>query len=310
MATTVEEWQVRAWARSVHHLAQQENNKLMGTTREENAAPGVQIGFARMGPMRGERGRRPRFAPTPEASSDETRRIALPTPWQFGKKIDQWDQLETFHNLRSEYTRGASGDMNRFRDEVIIGQDVGGTFATVEGGALGIARESEFTMTPVALPASQIIGGAGAVINRGACSEIMRKFKKADWSPGIHGPITFVYDPDFIVSIHADPTMTSMDYVSIRTLEEGGNPPGFMGFQNWVWSNLLPKEGNLVRCVAYAEMGVGLGRWRDNRTRFAERADESFVGQLYMEQSFGAVRIDDKLVVALDVDVTALPTVP
>jgi hypothetical protein len=307
MATQVEQWQVRTWSRNVTHLAQQTVNKLMGTTEEESAAPGIQIAFSRIGPMRGERGRPTRFRPTPEAASEETRRIALPNEWAFGKKVDQWDQLETFHELRSNYTRAAAADRNRFRDELIIGVDVDGTFANVLGGALGIGREDESLMTSVTLPAAQILGGAGVVINRAAASAIMAKFKEADYDPAMHGPITFVYDPRFIQTIHADPTMSSQDFVSARVLETGGSPEGFMGFSRWVWSNLLPKAGDLVRCVAYAQSGVGLGVWQNERSRFAERADLSFVGQLYMEQSLGAVRIDDKLVVALDVDTTAIP---
>ena len=82
----------------------------------------------------------------------------------------------------------------------------------------------------------------------------------------------------------------------------------FMGFQ-WKPSTLLPvSTGNIRSNVAYAKQGVGCGSNPGvNKSRMDERTDLSYAAQIFLEEQWDFVRIDDGLVVVLEIDTTAIP---
>lgn len=307
MAEPIQEWKIDSWARNVHHIAQQMTAKLMGTTLEESAAPGKRIGFDRLAPMRGERGRPSRFAPTPNIASDETRRWANPVPWRFGKMVDNWDKLEMLHTPESEYAIAGGADLNRFRDELILGVYASYTaFTDLIGGVLGVAAQGEETLTSVAYDTTnQLIAVGSTGLTKIKILQALTILGNNDYDAAIHGPLTFVYSPKSMEYLHSDTTLTSMEHVGVAALRANRPAPGLLGIDNWIPSTRLPKVTNTRRCALYAKNGVGLGRWLDEKRRMTERDDLSYTPQVYMESSFGAVRIDDKLVVAIDIDESA-----
>jgi capsid protein len=303
----LDEWKIDSWARNVHHTAQQMTMKLMGTTREESAAPGKRIGFDRLAPMRGERGRPSRYAPTPNVASDETRRWANPIPWRFGKLVDNWDKLETLHTPESEYAIAGGADLNRFCDELILGTVFPYTAMTdLVGGVLGTAQQGEDTLTTVAYDTSnQLVAVGSTGLTKIKILAALTIFGNADYDPAIHGPLTCVYSPKAMEYLSSDTTLTSWEFTGVAGLRENKPAPGLLGIDRWVQSTRLPKVSNTRRCVIYAKNGVGLGKWLDEKRRLTERDDLSYTPQVYMESSWGAVRIDDKLVVAIDIDESA-----
>lgn len=87
-----------------------------------------------------------------------------------------------------------------------------------------------------------------------------------------------------------------------------GRPaPGLMGFDMWIPHTGLPKEGNIRRNVAYAMEAVGMGMWLSEFVSLDRRTDLSLTPQIYMSSEMGAVRVDDSLVYAIDIDETATP---
>lgn len=309
MAVAIDEWKIDAYARNVHHLAQQMQFKLDGTVRSETAAPGKRIGFDRVAAMRGERGRPARYAPTPNVASVETRRWANPVMWRFGKLIDNWDKLETLHMPENEYAIAGAADRARFLDEIILGTYEGQSptaFTALIGGALGTAQEGEDTLITVAFDTTnQLIVDGGQGLTKAKLFDALTIFGNADYDPGVHGPLTMVYSPKAMETLHNDTTLTSTDFVGVAALRQHKPVPGLLGIDNWVQSTRLPKVGNIRRCVLYARMGVGKGVWLDEKRRLTEESTLSYTPQLYMESSCGAVRVDDKLVVAIDIDETA-----
>jgi hypothetical protein len=303
----IDEWKIDAYARNVHHIAQQMTSKLQGTTREESAAPGKRIGFDRLAAMRGERGRPSRFAPTPNIASDETRRWANPVPWRFGKLVDNWDKLETLHMPESEYAKAGGADLNRFRDELILGTVFSYTaFTDLIGGILGTAPQGEDTLTTVAYDTTnQLVAVGSTGLTKAKILTALTLLGDADYDAAIHGPLTMVYSPKAMAYLHSDTTLTSAEHVGVAALRENRPAPGLLGIDNWIPSTRLPKVTNTRRCVLYAREGIGLARWLDEKRRLTERDDLSYTPQVYMEASYGAVRIDDKLVVAIDIDESA-----
>jgi hypothetical protein len=94
--------------------------------------------------------------------------------------------------------------------------------------------------------------------------------------------------------------------MAMQPLMEGKPLNNFMGFR-WVPNTLLPNVSNIRSCIAFAKMGIGMGRNPlARRERYDERRDLSYAPQLYMEDQFDFVRIDDKLVVEVQVDTTTI----
>lgn len=303
----IDEWKISAYADNVHHIAQQMSFKLAGTVREESAAPGKRIGFDRLAAMRGERGRPSRFAPTPNIASDETRRWANPVPWRFGKLVDNWDKLEQIHMPESEYAKAGGADLNRFKDEIILGvQGTYTAFTDLVGGALGTAQEGEDTLVTVVYDTTnQLVVDGAAGLTKNKILQALTILGNNDYDPAIHGPLTFVYSPKSMEYLHNDTTLTSAEHVGVAALRQNRPAPGLLGIDNWIPSTRLPKVGDIRRCALYAQGGIGLGRWLDEKRRLTERDDLSYTAQVYMESSYGCVRIDDSIVVAVDIDETA-----
>ena len=299
MALELPEWKVRAYAENVHHLAQQTDSTLMGTCRDE-ARNAERIGFDRLGAMEGVVPTS-RFAPTPNVAGDHTRRWVFPRPWRFGKLVDNLEKIQQIHDPRSEYAIAGAAAYNREYDRRLL------------AAAVGPASEGEETFTTVNLPVSQIIPHATTGLTRKKIMQARAKLDRVTNSDrSTYGPYIMVYDPDDISFLFDEGTSgqfwVSSDFMSAQALMEGKPLAYFMGFQ-WKPSTLLPvSTGNIRSNVAYAKQGVGCGSNPGvNKSRMDERTDLSYAAQIFLEEQWDFVRIDDGLVVVLEVDTTAVP---
>ena len=292
----VEDWQVRAYHANVHHLAQEMTNKLMGTTREQTANASM-IAFSDMNPSEGVEPTS-RFAPTPNTTPDRGRRWAFPANWVWNALEDQADAWETIHLATNEFAIAGAAAYNRIWNKRIV------------DAALGTAADgNEGALTLVVLPAGQKIANGSTGLTKAKMIEALAKLQEATGGDAdMFGPYTFVYGPLDLIFILTDITLTSDEHTGIHALMMGKQVPGLLGF-NWVMSGALPTVSTIRSAVAYARSGMGVGRNTSGRkVRQDERADLSYTEQVFMQDKFNAVRIDDKLIVQVDVDTTATPT--
>jgi Phage capsid protein len=296
MSTVVQEWQVRAWADNVHHLAQEMTQKLAGTTREETKVA-ERIGFDRLAPMEGETPSS-RFAPTPNVDSEESRRWVFPRPWRFGKLTDDLDKVRTLHMPENEYAIGGSSALNREKDKRLY------------TAARGSATQGEESITTVALPSAQKIAHGSTGLTKSKIIQTRtRLLTAAGGDLGPYGPVTFYYHPDDLLFLLSDQTLTNTEFVAFQNLMSGMAQPGLLGF-NWVCGTQhVTDSGNIRYDIAYCRMAMGMGRNRAMRKeRFDERSDKSYALQVFMEDHFDYVRVDDELVVEIACDTTATPS--
>lgn len=300
MALELPEWKVRAYAQNVHHLAQQSESTLMGTYRTESRNA-ERIGFDRLAAMDGVVPTT-RFAPTPNVAGDHTRRWVFPKPWRFGKLVDNLEKIQQIHDPRSEYAIAGAAALNREHDRRFI------------AAAVGPAAEGEETFLSVTLPASQTIVHATAGLTRAKILQARAKLDRAtNTDRSTFGPYYMLYDPDDILFLFGDrtngDTWISSDFMAAQALMEGKPLASFMGFQ-WRSSTLLPVNSSNIRTnIAYAKLGMGKGDNPGvNKSRMDERTDLSYAAQIFLEEQFDFVRIDDALVVGIEIDTTAQPT--
>ena len=299
MALELPEWKVRAYAQNVHHLAQQSDSTLMGLYREESRNA-ERIGFDRLGAMEGVTPTS-RFAPTPNVEGDHTRRWVFPRPWRFGKLVDNLEKIQQIHDPRSEYAIAAGAAYNREHERRLL------------TAALGSAMQGDDTITTVPLPAAQILVHGTTGLTR---QKIMRARALLDNATNADrttfGPYVMVYNSEDINYLF-EPVSTggiwiSSDFVSGQALMEGKPLANFMGFM-WKPSTLLPVNSSNIRTnVAYAKQGMGKGANPGvNKQRMDERTDLSYAAQIFLEEQWDFTRIDDQLVVGIEVDTTAVP---
>jgi len=296
MAGEIEEWRVRQWASNVHHLAGGMQNKLRGTTREE-VGPAERFGFDRLAPMRG---RRPtgRLEPIVHAVATHSRRWIFPTPYSFDAIVDSFAKQQQLHEPESEYTKAGAADYNHTVDQTII------------DAALGSASEGEQSLTTVGFDSGQIIaeGDTGLVLDKIVTARAMLGHQTNN-EMEVYGPYYFVYDPLDIRYLFAQTKITSSEFVSVKALMSGEMVQGFLGF-TWIASNQLPlgvTAANIRNSLAYAKAGLAFA---SNSGAKKERAGErnDLTGhplQVSLYDQFGACRVDEKLVIRVDIDTAA-----
>jgi hypothetical protein len=88
----------------------------------------------------------------------------------------------------------------------------------------------------------------------------------------------------------------SMDYQSKPVLENG-KISSLLGI-NFIHSERLPViNTDERRCPVWAKSGLYLGRWMDRKVSVSQRHDiQSEPYQLYVMETFGATRIEEKKV--------------
>jgi hypothetical protein len=295
MALELPEWQVRAYAENVHHLAQEMQEKVAGRTREE-ARAAERIGFDRLGAMEGEEPTS-RLAPTPNHQADHSRRWVFPKPWVFAHQTDDIEKLRQIHNPTHEYSIAGAAALNRVRTRRLI------------AALRGSAPEGEGTPTTVALPAAQKIAHATTRLTQ---PKVLQARAMLDAATGgerdMMGPYYILYTADDLRTLLKDPLVVSADYVTQKALMDGKPPAGYLGFE-WIQTSQLPVVAGTPTqrfTVAWAKMGAGYGRNTAGKYEdIGSRRDLSMAEQIFLRDMFDYVRIDDLLVVEIAVDTTA-----
>ena len=296
---TIEEWKVRAYAENVHKLAQGIKNKLRGTTREKNER-GKSIAFRRIAPMRG---RKPtvRLEPIVHAQADHSQRVLFPQPYTFDAIVDTFDQAEQIHNPNSEYAALGAADFNHEIDRRIVAAALG---SAVQGG-----EGSAYSSVPFDTANNQIVHGSVGLTKAKVLKARAMLAHRMNNEIELYGPLYFVYDPLDLEWLLSEVEITSADFTNARALQAGEMVQGYLGF-TWVAWNELPIATNIRSCIAYAKAGMGFGtNMGERKERMNERND--IVGhpmQVSIFDEFEAVRIDDNLVLEVQVDTTAVPT--
>lgn len=296
----LEGWQVRAYFENVHHKAQESRAKADGTTLVKTRRAKM-IGFPVMDIAEGETPTS-RFASTPNNTPGRTMRWAFPTPWRINLMEDDLDELEHFWEAGSEYVVSAAAAYNRTKMSRLITAARGNATETSEDSIGG----SSSTM---ALPDAQKIAHGSTGFTSGKIIHA-RSILEAGVGGDVEvmGPFFVTYHPDDIRFLLNESQFTSTDFVARQALMEGKPVQGFMGF-TWIPTGQVPSVSNVRYNIAWARAGMGCGQNQAGvKMRAGERADLSYAMQIFRQDKFDYVRIDDKMVVEIAIDETATPS--
>ncbi len=308
MAFYNEAWFIHQVSDNVTHLAQQRQSKTTNSTRRKDGVVGKTWPFNTLSSYDMEE-MDTRDADTTYLNPTQGKRRASLRDFGAAVLIDSFDDVKTLTSPESEFAYGLAYARNRKEDDLIIGID-GRTAAAAAGagtgGALGkaiVVNEGAETATSTDIPTAQQIVNGGTNLTMAKVRSAKEKFDTAD-AP--EEDRYFFTSPVGMRKLLEDNTVTSSDFNTIQALVEGRLPPDamWMGFK-WRMSTRLFKSGNIRQCIAYQKMGVGYATSPVKEIQVNEAPHKWNNPQAVAKLSGGAVRIDDNLVVQIDIDESA-----
>lgn len=238
-----------------------------------------------------------RHGDTPILGTPLDRRWVYPKDWEWGDMIDREDELRMFidSNLKSGYTTVGASALMRATDEEIV------------AAFFGPAKTGESGTTTKTFPSSQQVG----VQVGGASSDVglnVAKLKQAQEillsnevdveMEDVYIAITAKQNTDLLNEaqvINAD----FHSYGGRPVLSEKGLIKSFMGF-NFIHTQLLETDANNdFRVPVWVPSGMHLGTWNSLEARVYERGDKRMNTQVYLRQTVGATRVQEKKVVEI-----------
>lgn len=286
------------FANQVLLLAQQKTSKLQGAVMTgtghygEQASPCDQVGLIEA------QENTERFAPMPRTDAPTDRRWVLPRTWDINQNYDKNDLIRQITDPKSALAQAALAAMGRRKDLTIL------------DGMLNSNMTGKQGTTPVALPASQVVGvnfgGNASRFNVAKLREMKRILMANDVDVETEELFVAV-DADAHDAMLAEIQVTSKDY----NVKRDGTPvlkegliDRFLGF-NFIHTQRSvnfrgtdDQGGTSTPIAAWAKSGVYLGIWKDVNTRIDERTDlRGIPWQLYTDGTFGGTRLEEKKVV-------------
>lgn len=276
---------VQQYKSNVIITAQQKGSKLRSFVRDDGEVVGEKVYFDRIGATVAQR-RTERHGDTPQISTPHSRRAATMYDYEWADYVDSQDKLRMLSDMTSPYAVNGGYAIGRSFDDEIIAA-LGADAMTGKDGSVAVA-----------LPSSQKIAVAATGLT-------IAKLIKTKEILGLNE----VDDEQFFIALTAKQRtnllntteVTSADYAAVKALVRG-EVDTFMGFR-FVLINRLPLDASGDRLLyAWAKSGVGLHVPQDMKTRIGERADKSYLTQVYLCATVGAVRIEDEKVVEIACD--------
>jgi hypothetical protein len=284
---------VDAFRDNVRQLAQQKGSKLLNwcDSMSDEAETG---NWDRL--SAGEASAKDRLTATGNGTGRVwSRRMAIATPWKDDEVTEVEDPSMMIADPNSNIVTSLGYSMGRQKDRLII------TAAT--GGALNVVRDlpTDIVPTPVALPATQIVGDYLSPLSFDMVTEATQIFNTNDVP--MDEPKVAVVGPQQIRELMNLTEQTSSDYVQAQALQQNGIVPNWMGY-TWIMSNLLtaliPGTGK-KDLIFMTRKALGFHIPQDV-VAFVERDPSiNYAWRPYCQFTAGAVRVEDKQIVVANV---------
>ncbi|QDP59046.1 MAG: hypothetical protein Unbinned6242contig1001_14 [Prokaryotic dsDNA virus sp.] len=277
---------VQKWRDDYIALSQQKGSRFRNYVRTQTGIKGKADNWERIGSSTAQQ-ITSRHAATPLISTPHSRRRAAMGDYNIADLIDSVDRSKMLLDLEGPYMDAMLWAMGRKVDDVVI--------SAMLGNATSVS--SADAESSVALPAGQKIAHGSAGMTVAKIAEAKKILDAADVDPEL--PRCLAVTARQIMDLMQITQVTSADYMNVKALVDG-TIDTFMGF-HVIRSERLTDDGTSRQCLAWVSDGVGLsiGAEEDMKTEISTRADRNYSTQVYVEASFGCVRIEDEKVVEI-----------
>lgn len=300
MAFYNEQWFIHQVSDNVTQLAQQKMEKVRGSVRTVEGVVGKSYPFQTIDKL--EMTPANRDSPTQYLNAAQGKRRAVMSDFNAFVLIDSLDVVKELADPQSAFAQALVQARNRRMDRYVLSPS-----GSTVGGAIGAATvvdesgESYSTLTLASAATTQVIANSSLNLTLAKVRQAKLILDLNDVDPEDR---YFWYSPTGMMnSLLKDTQVTSSDYNTVKALAEGGFPMDatWMGFK-WRWSNLLPISGNIRSCIAYQKQAVGLAIGVVKGVEIDKAVHMQNSIQAGIMTSAGAVRIDDRGVVQIDID--------
>lgn len=286
MSLTVNVAHVHAFQDYVQHLAQQKQTKLRGSVRVRTNVKGKSDNWERLGAAELQTVTT-RHGATVLLNPEHSRRRCTFVDAAGAIGLDDFDEAKLIISPENEYPQVLAAAVNRYYDNRII------TAATAAATTVS-AADAEGTAT---LPAGQQIAAGGTGLTFEKVNQAARILNSNDVP---NEDRTFVISAQGLEDLLAEVEVTSSDFSSLMALKNGQLNGTWMGF-SWIMSNLLTISSTTRSCLAYHKNAIGLSIGIDQKLEIDRRPDLNGMWQANMKASAGAVRIEEALLVQVDI---------
>jgi hypothetical protein len=233
-----------------------------------------------------------RNSDTPIMTTPRDMRWVYPVKSHWGDLLDEEDMLEQLVDPTSALTQNAAIAMGRRVDKGRIIPAFFGKAKTGPNGGTDTVFINDGTQD-VDIKIGSADGNTDTGMNTAKLETLWADFLRNEIDLDVEQINLAVTSKQAAELLH-DTRYVNKDYRDTAVIEKG-KLMGYMGI-NIVHVEALPKNGTTRYCPAWVKSGMHLGRWMDMKVRAQERADKSFSLQLYLSQSNGATRVDEKKV--------------
>lgn len=302
----VEDHHKQTYADNVVMVAQQMRNPLMAAVTEKPVTGDAHrvadiFGKAKYNKRSGNRN-------NPENAPDRTARwvVCPDEPIDAGDYIEKMDVFRTAYDPTSTYVASFTAAVTRGWMHSILGveQVAEGLFKVGGGGILGLAREGKTPGVGTPLPASQIVPHGNAKLTLGKLRDAVKALKKADF--GMDKELDPLYcaitpeDEDALLEIAAQ-TGQNLNAFQVQQLQTG-TPTSLLGI-NWLMTNDLPLTAAEKRLLPlWSKANIGVGVWQPIKGETWNDPSRKNMPYAYVSAVVDAVRIQDKGVIAIEVN--------
>lgn len=308
MADQLPAWFIHAVSDNIIHLGQQKQTMGMAAVTVREGVVGKTYPFQRMAKVAMVQNT-VRDGDTVYINPTLSKRRANLIDFIAAMLIDEFDEIKTLNDPKSEFAQSLAWARNRTLDELLLsvpGLGTAGAAGVAVGGILGLATvvdEALETATATALPSAQQIVDGGTNLTMAKILDAKVKMDEASIDTEDR---YFFYSPKGMRKLLTDTTVISSDYSTVQALTTGGFPMDrtWVGFK-WRESVLLPITGNIRSCIAVQKSAVGMAVGLLKNVEIDKAVHKNNNDQVLMKLSAGAVRREDAGVVQVNIDETA-----
>lgn len=281
---TIDSVFVKQYADTYVALLEQKDSRLANTITNIGSVTGTSFTANEMNSLGDEMGAVTRFGDTQYTDASFASRLATMNDFSNFTKLAIQDLYKLKAQPQDQLLQRLHSKFNRKVDSVIYNALIGSAPRKEVGAD---------TYTSVALPATQILGDEAAPITKQLLIDVRTKFLENECEEEIY----ITYNAAMLNAILADKELTSADFLAGQMLQRG-ELNDFLGFK-WVhYEGIKAKDGLTATGVAYTKQAVELGKNTISPLKIVEVETQNRFHSIGHIEALGAVRVDEKRVVA------------
>lgn len=283
MSATITQAFVQQWDSAIRLQAQQKESRLARLITDRGTITGESFTANRLAPAEDTPQNLTRHGDTVFSETTHSTRVGLMQDFFQALPVDRNDEPKLLANPNGAYQESLVNAWNRRKDRVI--------FAALTGAAQ--LKDG----STVAVPSGQTILHGSAGMTKSKIITARKLFRKNEADEHNGEELFMVYNAEMLEDILADPTLTTVDQVTVKAFQEGDINRKWAGF-NWIPYEQITLSGSTYTTVAFTRSACHFG------TGYVEgsagrRKDKKNLMQVDMGGSVGAVRVEEEKVVLI-----------